>query len=48
MTNLANAIYLEVLYQAEVARERYLWLRRTSVKPFQAPTREWFKQSLAA
>jgi len=45
-TELLSAICLEALYQQEVRRERHLWTRRTSVKPFCAPTREWFKQSL--
>jgi hypothetical protein len=42
MTELANAIKLEVSYQRECARERYLWLRRTSVKPLTLPTRDSF------
>lgn len=46
-TELTAAIRLEALFQQEVRSERSRWLRRTSVKPFCAPTREWLIQSLA-
>lgn len=37
---LAKAIAMEVVYQRDMARERHLWLRRTSAKPFAFPTRQ--------
>ncbi len=47
MAQLIKAIALEAAYQRECARERHLWLGRTSFKPLVLPTRESFAKSMA-